>query len=79
MTTPPIADRLRAFREAAALSKQELATKAGLSISVVSHIEQGKKADPRASTVQALAQALGVSMEELFKPREPAKGRKKGR
>ena len=60
-----IASRVRQYREAAHLSQQELATKAGLSISVVSQIEQGNIADPRVSTVTALADALGVSCDTL--------------
>jgi transcriptional regulator with XRE-family HTH domain len=52
--------RLKELREQAGLSQQELAVKADLSLSLVAKLEQGKKADPRVSTVLALTGALGV-------------------
>jgi transcriptional regulator with XRE-family HTH domain len=75
---PLIATRLKTLREKAEMSQQQLATKAGLSISVVAHIEQGKKPDPRMSTVRALAQALGVSSDALMneEPKQPRRPRK---
>ena len=65
MAAPPISRRLKELREAAGMSQQALAGAAGLSISVVSQIEQGTKADPRLSTLQALSKALGVGIERL--------------
>src|SRR5262245_32626446 len=47
--------RVRALREAAGMSQQDLAVKADLSLSQGSKLEQGKKADPRASTLLALS------------------------
>jgi transcriptional regulator with XRE-family HTH domain len=70
-----ISRRLKGLRDKANLSQQDLATKADLSVSLVAKLEQGKKADPRASTLLALADALGVKagalLEDLFPP-EPA-------
>ncbi len=70
-----ISRRLKGLRDKAGLSQQDLATKADLSVSLVAKLEQGKKADPRASTLLALADALGVKpgalLEDLFPP-EPA-------
>jgi transcriptional regulator with XRE-family HTH domain len=64
--------RLKHLREASGLSQQEVAVKADLSLSLVAKLEQGKKADPRASTLLALAEALGVRpgrlLEDLFPP-----------
>jgi transcriptional regulator with XRE-family HTH domain len=59
---------------AAAGLTQQLAVKAGLSVSNLSQIEQGQKEDPRISTVVALASALGVTVDELLaaKGGEPA-------
>ncbi len=66
--------RLKQLREASGLSQQEVAVKADLSLSLVAKLEQGKKADPRASTLLALAGALGVRpgqlLEDLFPPEE---------
>jgi transcriptional regulator with XRE-family HTH domain len=50
-------------------------------MSVVTHLEQGLRADPRVSTVLALARALGVSVEELMaapeaEPERPKRRRK---
>jgi transcriptional regulator with XRE-family HTH domain len=79
-----LAYRLRTLREAAGLSQQEVAERADLSLSLIAKMEQGRKADPRASTLLALAEALGVRagqlIEDLKKPPEdafPGKGKKK--
>ncbi len=80
-----IAYRLRTLRESAGLSQQEVADRADLSLSMVAKMEQGRKADPRASTLLALAGALGVRagqlLEDLTKPPEGSfpgrKGKKK--
>jgi transcriptional regulator with XRE-family HTH domain len=61
-----LSERLRSLRETGGLSQQELATRADLSMSLVAKMEQGKKADPRVSTVLALAGALGVRPGDLL-------------
>lgn len=66
-----IAYRLRTLREAARLSQQEVAEKAELSLSLVAKMEQGRKADPRASTILALAAALGVRPGQLIEDLTP--------
>ena len=70
-----ISVRLKDLRESAGLSQQEVAMRADLSLSLVAKLEQGKKGDPRASTLLALAEALGVKpgaiLEDLF-PRPSA-------
>lgn len=78
MTTskkPPFADRLRELRDKAGLTQAQLAERAGLHLSAVTRFEQGLR-EPSWSTAQSLADALGVSCEELRKPpvadREPA-------
>jgi transcriptional regulator with XRE-family HTH domain len=63
---PSLGPRVKELREAAGMSQQALAVAAGVSISVVTQIEQGKKADPRLSTVAALASALGVTVDGLL-------------
>jgi transcriptional regulator with XRE-family HTH domain len=68
---PPIGPQLRALRDAAGLSQQALAVKAGLSVTVVGQIEQGKP-DVKLSTAVALARALGATVEDLLVvPAEP--------
>lgn len=75
-----IAYRLRTLREAAGLSQQDVAERADLSLSLIAKMEQGRKADPRASTLLAIARALDVRagqlIENLEKPPEGAFGRK---
>jgi transcriptional regulator with XRE-family HTH domain len=61
-----ISTRIKQLREGAGLSQQEVATRAQLSLSLVAKLEQGKKADPRASTLVSLAAALGVRPGDLL-------------
>ena len=65
--------RIKALRETAGLSQQEVAERGDLSLSLVAKLEQGKKADPRASTLLALAEALGVTPGTLLDDLVPAK------
>jgi transcriptional regulator with XRE-family HTH domain len=62
----PISDHLKRLRLAAGLTQQALATKAGLSMSAIIHIEKGRIPDPRGSTLKALAGALGVTVDALL-------------
>ena len=81
-------DRRDAARSYIAASKQILADVAeaeraasgeyttprgDLSVSLVAKLEQGKKADPRASTLLALARSLGVTPGTLLDDLLPAK------
>src|SRR3954463_1295956 len=64
--------RIKALRDATGLSQQEVAMRGDLSLSLVAKLEQGKKADPRASTLLALARALqvrpGSLLDDLLAP-----------
>ena len=53
--------RLKAFREAAGFSQEELATIAGLSVHAVSALERGERRRPHVETVRALSVALDLS------------------
>jgi transcriptional regulator with XRE-family HTH domain len=55
----PFAAVLRQLREAAGLSRKELAGRAGVSVSVVNGLERGARS-PRAGAVELLADALGL-------------------
>lgn len=61
-----IARRLREMRDRVGLSQSQLAERAGLNVSQVTNIEQGRTSDPRLSTLRALAGALGCSVDELI-------------
>ena len=56
--------RLRKHREAAGLTQEELAEKAGLSVNAVGQLERGERKRPYPHTVRSLAGALGLSEQE---------------
>jgi excisionase family DNA binding protein len=58
--------RLRTIREAAGLNQIQLAAASGLTHEAISNLETGKRA-PYATTVRALAQALGVAPEQFVR------------
>jgi transcriptional regulator with XRE-family HTH domain len=60
-----IGGRIKELRESAGMTQQQLAGKAGISLSNLSQIEQGKKDDPRISTLVAIADVLSVSLDVL--------------
>ncbi len=63
-TGEAFAGRLRSLREAAGLTQEELALRAGLSPSAVGVLERGARKRPHPHTVRALADALGLSENE---------------
>ncbi len=56
--------RLRSLREAAGLTQEELAFRAGLSPNAVGSLERGARRRPQPHTVRSLAEALGLSEDE---------------
>jgi transcriptional regulator with XRE-family HTH domain len=74
----PIGERVKELRSAAGLSQMDLARASGLSLSIITQLEQGVTADPRLSTLKALAAALGCDLNELGKNDDPPppRGRK---
>lgn len=61
-----IAGNIYRLRNAAQISMQDLADRAGISRKSLSDIEKGAIEQPRASTVRQIAQVLKVSMGELY-------------
>jgi predicted ATPase/DNA-binding XRE family transcriptional regulator len=53
--------QLKAFREAAGFTQEELATIAGLSVHAVSALERGERRRPHVETVRALSAALDLN------------------
>ena len=51
----------KALREQAGLNQPQLAARSGVLQSTISQLELGKVTDPRWSTVEALASALGTT------------------
>ncbi len=63
--------RLRLARQARGLSQQQLAGVAGVTRQAVSAVESGHS-DPSLRVALGLARALGMTVEELFGPGDPA-------
>ena len=63
-TGEAFAERLRSLRQAAGLTQEELAFRAGLSPSAVGVLERGARRRPYPHTVRALSDALGLDEEE---------------
>ena len=70
-TTGTVGPRLRLARQARGFSQQQLAWMAGVSRQAVSAVEAGHS-DPSLRVAFALAQALGMTVEELFGPADLA-------
>ena len=60
----PFGVRLRRLREAAGLTQEELAGRAGLSARAISGLERGERRHPYPHTVRSLADALGLADDE---------------
>jgi FMN phosphatase YigB (HAD superfamily)/DNA-binding XRE family transcriptional regulator len=57
---------LQAARRSAGLTQQDLCHKAGLSYSTLTKIERGAIRAPSIFTIQSIAEALGVTLDELL-------------
>src|SRR5690348_2436271 len=60
-STHPFGSLLRRHRQAAGLTQEELAERAGLSVEGISALERGVNRAPRKDTVELLAEALGLA------------------
>ena len=59
------------------MTREELAVKSGISRSMISMMESGRRSHPTLVTVHALAKALGTSVAEIVVlPEGPKKGKK---
>ncbi len=61
-----LGDNIRRIRLAKDMTQGDLCRKLGLDRAYMSNIESGKK-NPTLSTIERIAKALGVSIEELMK------------
>jgi len=62
-----ITKNLRKLRKAKGLSQEKLARLADVANNTIIKIEAGKNKNPTIGTVQKIAKALGVSIEDLIK------------
>jgi len=60
-----LSKRLKELRKEEGWSQQKLAEKAGLSFNAVTKIEQGLAKHPTLKTLVKIADAFGVSLDEL--------------
>jgi transcriptional regulator with XRE-family HTH domain len=65
-----IGDRLRRLRRERGLTQEELAAESGVSYSVISMLERGKRTAARLSTISSLANALDCEIGELVDRRD---------
>jgi transcriptional regulator with XRE-family HTH domain len=73
---PGFSDRVRELRARAGLTQDQLAERAGLSVTMVQGIERASDGgNPRLTTLWALAAALGVDAADLLAPTGSATGR----
>jgi len=66
---------LKQWRERRGWSLRQLGERSGVSFANISNIEAGKL-DPRLSTLERLARALGISVRDLF-PTERSRTRRR--
>ena len=71
-----VAARVRAECIRRGMELQELASQAGISRTTLYHLERGHTGRLRATTLQKIAQALGLTVEELLSPARQAPARR---
>ena len=70
--------RIRLARQQYGMSQAELARRAGISKTAMNDIEGGRTHDPGFSVVAAIAQVIGVSLDQLSKEVATARVRHAG-
>lgn len=66
-----LAKRLKELRKKTGWSQQKLAEKAGLSYNTITKIEQGAATMPTIQTMIKIADAFGISLDELVGRKKP--------
>lgn len=62
-----LAENIKYYRAKIGLSQEKLAQRASVTYSSLSKIEAGYHTDPRLSTLKKIADALGVTIDDLIK------------
>lgn len=68
MNEKKLGKQLQQVRQSAGLTQQQLCQKTGLSYSTLAKIERGAIKSPSIFTVNSIAEAAGVSLDELLAP-----------
>ena len=66
-TIQPIAKNIKKYRQAKGLSQDKLSRLADISHATIIKIESGGIQSPTIDTIQKIAKALGVSLDNLLK------------
>lgn len=61
-----LAENIKKHRKKLGLSQKKLAEKAGIIFTVITKLEQGIATQPTIQTIVKIADALGVSVDELL-------------
>jgi transcriptional regulator with XRE-family HTH domain len=61
-----LADNIKRYRATMGLSQDQLARKAGITYSTLTKLESGVNQNPKVKTLQQLAKALEVTLDELM-------------
>ena len=62
-----IGDNIKKYRNKLGISQDVLSKRANLAFHTIAKIEAGSTPDPRIETVKKIADALGVSLDDLVK------------
>jgi len=62
-----LADNLKRYRNEKGLSQEQLAQKSGITYSTLAKLESGVNKNPTVKTLQQIARALEVTLDELLK------------
>ena len=62
-----IAKNIKKYRAKMAISQDKLSKLAGITLHTITKIESGATPDPRIETVKKIANALGVTVNDLIK------------
>jgi transcriptional regulator with XRE-family HTH domain len=62
-----IAKNIKKYREKKGISQDKLSKLAGITLHTITKIESGATPDPRIETVKKIADALGISIDDLLK------------
>ena len=65
-----VGERIRNFRKEKGWSQEELADNANLHTTYIGQLERGEK-NPTLESIEKIANALGISLEELFRAIQP--------
>ena len=66
-TKTTIGDNIRKYRKKLGISQDILSKRANLAFHTIAKIEAGSTPDPRIETVKKIADALGVTLDDLMK------------